>query len=50
MPSHPDQPKIKGFFEDAPIVAPPRSFTVEHEHKPVLYLPNGKVLVKRAGF
>lgn len=35
---------------EQPIVPPPSSMTVVHEHKPVLYLPNGKVLVKRAGF
>ena len=37
-------------YEDAPIVPPPATVIVQHEHKPVLYLPNGKVLVKRAGF
>lgn len=29
---------------------PPATVVVEHEHKPVLYLPNGKVLVRKAGF
>lgn len=33
-----------------PIVPPPASFTVDHEHKPVLYTPDGKVLVRRCGF
>jgi hypothetical protein len=33
------------------VVAPPSSFTVDHERKPVLYTPDGKALVKRpAGF
>lgn len=37
--------------EDAPIVRPPDTFTVDHERKPVLYLPDGRALVKRpAGF
>lgn len=40
-------PKASGASEWIP---PPSTMTVEHEHKPVLYLPNGKVLVKRAGF
>ena len=31
-------------------VMPPQSMTVDHERKPVLYLPNGKVLVRQAGF
>lgn len=33
--------------EDAPIVPPPSTFTVDHERKPVLYLPDGRVLVRR---
>lgn len=36
--------------EDAPIVNPPNTVTVEHEYKPVLYLPDGKVIVRRAGY
>lgn len=36
--------------EDAPYVPPPSTFIVMHDHKPVLFLPNGKVLVRRAGF
>jgi hypothetical protein len=29
---------------------PPHSVVVEHEHKAVLHLPDGKVLVRKAGF
>ena len=29
---------------------PPCSFTVDHEHRPVLYRPDGKALVRAAGF
>jgi hypothetical protein len=36
--------------EDQPVIPPPSSVTVDHERKPVLYLPNGKVLVRKAGF
>lgn len=32
------------------IIPPPSNVTVEHEHKPVLYLPDGRVLVRQAGF
>lgn len=42
----------KGYFGDGyGDVHPPSTFTVSHEHKPVLYLPDGTPLVKRpAGF
>jgi hypothetical protein len=36
--------------EDRPVVPPPANATVDYERKPVLYLPNGKVLVRKAGF
>ena len=36
--------------DDRPIVPPPASAQVDFERKPVLYLPNGKVLVRKAGF
>ncbi len=37
--------------DDAPILPPPSSLTVEFERKPVLYLPDGTPLVRRpAGF
>lgn len=32
------------------IIPPPSNVTVTHEHKPVLYLPDGRVLVRHAGF
>lgn len=35
---------------DVPIVPPPATATVDFERKPLLYLPNGKVLVRRAGY
>lgn len=31
-------------------VAPPSNVTVEHDHKAVLYLPDGRALVRQAGF
>ena len=36
--------------DDQPIVPPPSTVIVDHERKPVLYLPNGKVLIRRAGY
>jgi hypothetical protein len=42
--------KPKLYVEDPPIVQPPSNMTVMYEAKPVLYLPNGKVLVRRPGF
>ena len=35
---------------EPPIVPPPAAFTVDMERKPVLFLPDGKVLVRRIGF
>lgn len=35
---------------DWDIIAPPSSFTVDHDHKPVLYTAEGKALVRQAGF
>lgn len=32
------------------IIDPPHSLTVDHERKPVLYLPDGRALVRQAGF
>lgn len=32
------------------LVPPPNSVTVDHDHKPVLYLPDGLALVRQAGF
>lgn len=32
------------------IVQPPNTFTVEHEHRPRLYLADGRPLVRTAGF
>ena len=40
----------KAEIEDRPIVPPPATVVIEYERKPVLYLPNGKVLVRRAGY
>jgi hypothetical protein len=42
--------KPKLYVDDAPIVPPPSTMTVEYGPKPVLYLPCGKVLVRRPGF
>lgn len=38
------------YVPEPPVVPPPASMTVEHERKPILYLPDGRVLVRRAGF
>lgn len=32
------------------VVPPPATMTVDYDPKPVLHLPNGKVLVRRPGF
>ncbi len=38
-------------YEDVPVLRPPDSMTVEFERRPVLYLPDGRVMVRRpAGF
>jgi hypothetical protein len=46
-----DKPKpvIKGSDEQT-VIPPPSTATVDYERKPVLYMPDGKVLVRRAGF
>lgn len=36
--------------DDAPIVQPPSSVTVDFGRRVSLYLPNGRVLVRVAGF
>lgn len=36
--------------EDAPIVPPPDSVTVEFVRKVILYLPDGRILARKAGF
>ena len=37
-------------MDDSPIIPPPSTLSVHHEHRPVLYLPDGRVLVRQAGF
>lgn len=37
-------------IEDMPIVPPPGTFTVDADRKPVLYLPDGRVLTRKVGF
>lgn len=32
------------------IIPPPSHYTVEHDHRPVLYTADGKALVRQAGF
>jgi hypothetical protein len=32
------------------IIQPPSNMTVDHEHRAVLYLPDGRALVRQAGF
>ncbi len=39
-----------GFDWYQPVVPSPSTMTVDHQHKPVLYLPDGTVLVRRAGY
>ncbi len=41
-----DKPKAWA-DEDAPIVQPPSSLQVDFERKPILYLPDGRVLIRR---
>ncbi len=36
--------------QDEPIVPPPATMTVQHDHKPILFTPDGKALVRKAGF
>jgi hypothetical protein len=36
--------------DDFPVIPPPSSATVDMERKPLLYLPDGRVLVQRIGF
>jgi hypothetical protein len=36
--------------DDLPLVPPPSTFIVAHEHKPILFTADGKALVRRAGF
>lgn len=36
--------------DDQPIIPPPSSVTVDLERKPVIYLANGKALVRNIGF
>lgn len=46
----PPRTQRTSYLDDVQIVVTPSSFTVEHEYKPLIYLPDGKVLVRRAGF
>ncbi len=32
------------------VIPPPSNMTVAHEHRAVLYLPDGRALVRQAGF
>ena len=36
--------------DETPIVPPPSSVTVDMDRKPVLYLPDGRAVVRRIGF
>lgn len=40
----------KAEADEPPIVPPPATVVVDLVRKPVLYLPDGKVLVRRCGF
>lgn len=35
---------------DLPVIGSPDTFTVDYGRKPLLYLPDGRVLVRRPGF
>lgn len=37
-------------MSDEFLIPPPSNMTVEHQYKPVLYLPDGRALVRQAGF
>lgn len=37
-------------MSDEFLIPPPNTMIVEHSHRPVLYLPDGRVLVRQAGF
>jgi hypothetical protein len=37
-------------LEEPPLVPPPSTFTVTHDHKVVLFTADGQALVRRAGF
>ncbi len=36
--------------ENAPIIPSPATVHVDYERKPILYLPNGKGLVRKVGY
>ena len=40
----------KAEADDAPVVPPPSSMTVDHIRKPLLYTATGKPLVRKTGF
>jgi hypothetical protein len=42
----PERPHLD-LEDDSAIIPPPNSFTVHHQHKPILYLLDGRVLVRR---
>jgi hypothetical protein len=44
------KPTPKLSSDDQPIVPPPSSMDVDLVRTPVLFLPDGKVLVRRIGF
>lgn len=45
-----ETPAPKLSVDDMPIVPPPATFVVSHEHKPVLFTADWKALVRRCGF
>jgi hypothetical protein len=44
------EPDIKATDEDVPVIAPPSSAQVDMERRPILYLPDGRILVRAIGF
>lgn len=44
------RPKPRAQTDDAPVVPPPASVTVDYDRQPVLHLPDGRVLVRKIGF
>ena len=42
-------PRVKANHDNSEVVAP-SNVTVLHEHRAVLYLPDGRALIRRAGF
>lgn len=47
MTPTPSPPKLE---VESTVIPPPSTLVVQHDHKVVLYLPDGRALVRKAGF